>query len=408
MALVAIAALLLYKSSTNKVAVILSAAFLEFALARLSLNILNRATNDFLGGLVFDMLFSEGAFAEKIRPHPKLPNLQLLLHWRDNGEAKKAFKTARRALYHRSEALPIWLFAAETAAVHLKNLPGAITIIHRLCRSKAFNSDQKVIAANRLRGLAMTRGFELAVEELIQSGKQRPVPKPLHKVEQLRSAGHFQEAELLLKEMIRKNPENFAAHAMLVRIYAQDFHSLEKAESAIRHLEAEPYADPIIIEFLRTSVKDWHAQPDASTALPSLKKPQRTNKLVLSAPRITQIQPIAPVPTSYTATEDLPRQKKPMYITGLSPDIADLVTESRFGTAVEILEDRIRKNPEDLDLRLELMHVQTNCCGYFSSGERVLKTILASRNFSEIAKDKASKHFDTLRQKYRELHPTIT
>jgi hypothetical protein len=411
----------------SRTAGITAMVLLALAVGRLVLKLMDRAANDFLGGLLFDAMFCEGPFAELVRRVQKLPSLKLLHHWRDTGHAGKAYRTARRAMVAQREALPLWLFAAETAAVHLKNWPAAIRIGRRLQRCREFSDDEKAYAANHLKGLAAAQGYQLDTCELGGNGRSRAKLKPLAQVAQLRGRGEYSQARGLLELMLRKDPENLAAAALLVRVYAQDLRQRDKAEGVIEDLARQPFTPSALIDFLRNSLAEWEALPPA--ALPSAPppaapakrtaRPGRSNKIVLEAPPIFRStalpsRPVATMAASATASASLPvvgekavaeRESPPVFTEGLSPQIASLVEQGRLGTAVEELEKLIRAEPDNLSPVLELVQVQILNCGNLSTGEKIVAKIQCERRFTVPQRADALAKLKTWREKHEKDNP---
>jgi tetratricopeptide (TPR) repeat protein len=378
---------------------------------RILLGITQHATNDFLGGFIYDALFSEGAFAELVRPVKKLPNLRLLHHWRDTGSAKKAYRLALRGLANRQEAFPVWMFAAETAAVHLSKWRTAIRIIQRLQRSSAFTESEKTFASSHLRGLAATQGYQLDLQALRLNHRSASRPKPLVQVTRLRKQGQFAKAKALLQTMLQADPDNLAAGVMLVRVYVQDLHRRDKAEQIIDVLERRPFTPHSVIDFLRNSLDEWAAFPTATIATPrpspaksrKLARPARSSKFVLEAPPIFHTVASAPQPeVQGCPVAPAPR---PAFTEGLSPRTALLVEERRLGTAVEELERLIQAQPRNLETLLELAQVHIINCGQLKTGEQIVNKIERDPEVSDVDKATVREKLKRWRQKYTEENP---
>jgi hypothetical protein len=370
--------------------------------------IVDRATNDFLGGLLYDIVFSEGPFAAMYRPPRKLPSLRLLQAWRANGFTRKAYRVARRNLVKTENAFPIWLFAAETAAIHFGRVPTAIKIIRRLCRCTQFTDDQKTFAVSHLKGWAAAKGYDLNVLGMKSTHGPSPKPSPLRNINRLRSRGCYQEAKSQLLRLLRHNPDNMAAAVMLVRVYAQDLHERDKAEKLINSLEKKPFISNGVIDFLRNSLNEWLATPITTTTTsiriadnsptcgPTLGALRRLLARALGRNVIQPSQADQPRLSHFR------KNSPPAFTENLSPDIASLVTEGLLGTAVETLESLIQQKPADFDLRLQLAQVWIVNCEYPKGAERTITAIEGDPGFTAAQKSTARTQLALWSKKYAE------
>ena len=368
----------------------------------------NRATNDLIGGFVFDMLFSEGSFAERIIAPRKLPNLTLLHHWRETGDPGKAFRAARAGLVRSQAAFPVWIFAAETAALHLQNLPAAIRIIRRLCAAREFSSDQKEFAVGEIKAWSARQGYDIDMGSLQKSYTRPPKPRPLTEIAQLRQRGDYDGARIRLRAILQRDPDNLAASMLLVRVYAQDLGLRRSAEQLIAELEKRPFVSGSAILFLRNSLEAWldHTDPpqNASTIPPSTSTPKTASvKISLETPPIMKL--FSKPATAASKKCPPPGEPDPSLFEGLSPWTSSLIVERRLGTAVEHLESLLKQAPEDFELLLQLAHVQIVHCGNLRVGERIVAKIDANPTFTSAQKSIAKDKLRHWREKYAETGP---
>ena len=158
--------------------------------------------------------------------------------------------------------------------------------------------------------------------------------KPLAEASRLRSEGKFNEAEAILNSLLAENPANVEAALMLMRLYAQDMHRADKASEVLRAIEQQPNVSRAHIEFARRSIHEWsHPQP---------KK----------------------------AAERLPES------------IEELLAGRYFGTAIEILERKIKEQPADFDSWLKLAETYGRHCGNISQAEKIIRQIETNSAFS--------------------------
>ncbi len=173
--------------------------------------------------------------------------------------------------------------------------------------------------------------LEMTLEHLGVPQQSVRRPKPLIEADRLRSQGRFQEAELILNSLLAQNPRNLDAAMMLMRLYAQDLHRPERAGEVLRALEKQPHLPSAHLEFARRSIGEWDQG-----------KPRTEN---------IEVQP---------------------------ESIAELLAQGYFGTAIEILEQKIEKQPQDFDLRLTLAEVYARHCGDDLRAKKIVQQIEAS------------------------------
>jgi hypothetical protein len=398
----------------NRYAAVAACIFLVFGLLWLLTKILNRAFNDYLGGLIFDLVFSEGPFALIAAPERKLPNLKLLQHWREAGLVGKAYRRARRGLEDRKEALPIWLFAMETAAVHRKDMPAAIGMLRRLCACKLIEDDQKEFAFHQLKGWAALQGGHLPFRlSRNRCAPTRPLAS-LTEVSRLVDRGDYDAAESVLARIIGDEPENLAASVMLVRLHGQYRHDREKAERVLDQLAKQPFTPEAMVEYLRRSIEEWFSPgalapegpPKAETPLaPPGSRKHTPVRITLEAPAICRPANAAPD----SSNPDTAAPGKPVEITqGLSATVANLVADGRLGTAVEELEARVRQDPRNLETLLELAQVHILNCDTLKPAERIFNRIELDPRFDPDAKEMARSKLKEWRNQYAKSHPMRT
>lgn len=351
------------------------------------LKIFHRAVNDYFGGLVFDMVFSEGSFADVARPDQKLPNLTLLRHWRATGEVKKAYRTARSGLLRRADAFPIWLFAAETAALHLHKMTRAVRLVRKLCDLKEFSDDQKTYAVNQLQFWVASQGYDLDVSHLRDLAAPPPRAKPMTEISQLRQRGEYRQAQSKLQALLKREPANLAAAMLLVRVYAQDLRRLDKAKEMVDDLENSGHVGSGVITFLRNSLKGWAGAADENRAADSgvVSVGEGTSSAAAShiaVAGLPEVRIVPPEPPEPAPPRRKPKSTAPVFTGELPAEIACLLEAGRLGTAVEQLQKNLEQDPEDFASVLHLIQVLVVNCRDSRAGDRVLRNIQSNACFT--------------------------
>lgn len=172
--------------------------------------------------------------------------------------------------------------------------------------------------------------LENMLEFLGVKQERKPVTAPLAEAARLRTSGRFAEAEQLLKSSLAKNPAAVGEAMMLMRVYAQDLKLPGKAEEVLHELEKQPHVLASHIDFARRSIADW-----ANT------------------------QPTEPEAATHSRAES----------------VAALLEQGLFGSAIELLEEKIKKQPHDFESRLKLAEVYALHCNNFPRAEKIIRQI---------------------------------
>jgi thioredoxin-like negative regulator of GroEL len=204
-------------------------------------------------------------------------------------------------------------------------------LVHSGRREEAIQLSQRLRESGEVSVLVLeTRLEHLGIKlESVQK------PKPLTDAYQLRMQGRFQEAESILKPLLAEDPRNVDAAMMLMRIYAQDLRQPLQATKILQALEKQSHVSPAHIEFARRSISEW-----------SQGKP------------------------------------KPEKVDAPPESIDELLVQGYFGTAIEILEQKIEEQPQDLDLRLKLAEVYIRHCGDVHQAGKTVREIETSPGFT--------------------------
>lgn len=159
-------------------------------------------------------------------------------------------------------------------------------------------------------------------------------PKPLAEAHRLCSEGKFTEAEVILQTLLAENPSNVDAALMLMRLYVRDLRRSDKAAEVLRMLERQPHMPSAHIEYARRSIHEWG-------------------------------------------------QRKPAPAAEVLPESVDeLLACGYLGTAIEILERKIKEQPKDFELWLKLAEAHGLHSGNLQRAGKIVQQIEANRDFS--------------------------
>ncbi|HTV63128.1 MAG TPA: tetratricopeptide repeat protein [Verrucomicrobiae bacterium] len=169
-------------------------------------------------------------------------------------------------------------------------------------------------------------------------------PAPLAEADRLCVEGKFAEAATILKSSLAKNPAGVDAALMLMRIYARDLRQGDKAAEILRSLEKQPHVPSACIEFAARSIHEWGQK---------------------------KIEPKAAV---------------------LPESVDELVAAGYPGTAIEILEEKIKQGPDDFETNLKMAEIYGRNCGDLRRAEKIIERVENNLKFTpeqiQLAKSK--------------------
>jgi hypothetical protein len=350
-------------------------------------------------------------FSERITRQRRLPPIALLRHWRDRGAVEKAWQTAKDHLFNEERALPIWLFALETAVLYRRQPADALEILGRLCVIDEFHYDHRVVAVAMMQGWMAAAGFSFDPDRF---KIEMPPLEPSELTDMVKEKcrkGRFGEAAILLKKALEKDSLNEQAFTQLVRLYCQDMKNRPAAEKLIAG--AGETFSPKLLDFLKSSLDEWLQLPIRSV-VQRRKFPDWFHRQDPVEPdfKISVISP--PITSPPPATESEPddaleahlerlkqsREKMPD-TTGMQDPIEKLLAEQRLGTAVEMLQQQVKTQPGNFDLWLRYAEAHGLHCGNLNTATKIIKQMERSGNFK---KSQIKKAYTRLR-KWHEKHP---
>jgi tetratricopeptide (TPR) repeat protein len=158
--------------------------------------------------------------------------------------------------------------------------------------------------------------------------------KPLAGAHRLRSEGKFDEAETVLKSLLAEDPSNMDAALILMRLYVQDLRRSDKAAEVLRSLESQPHIPSAHLEYARRSIHEWGQRKSAPAA------------------------------------EVLPES------------VDELLARGHLGTAIDILERKLKEQPKNFDLWLKLAEAHGRHSGNLPRAGKIVQQIESNPNFS--------------------------
>ena len=235
--------------------------------------------------------------------------------------------------------------------LHLDNIA---RLIHSGQREKAIQLCEELKQSGEVD--ATTLATTLEYLGVPQTGTK--IIKPLAKVDELQSQGKFAEAELMLNSLLTDNPRDLEAAMKLMRLYAQDLRRPDQATAVLRKLEKQPYIAASLIDFARRSINEWS---------------QTSRETAQTVPSI-----------------------EPMKV----ESVETLLAQKFFGSAVELLENQIKAQPQDFDLRLKLAEVQATYCHNFSRAEKIVRQMETDVSLSAVQIASAKAKLTAWREDY--------
>lgn len=366
---------------------------------------MERTLSQAIGGLEFDLIFSEGAFQEKTRPARHLPSVLLLQHWRDHGEVKRAWKTARKHLLAEERAFPVWMFAMETAVLHLGNPRSGCSLLKKLTKCRQFSITQQTLAISRMEIWMQSQGVTF---ESLQFKPREPrklqSKDPLVRARKHAAMGAFTKAAHIYHRLLSEDPGNEVALSELVRMYAQDLKNHSAAEMVLT--QSDDHC-PALVKYLRATLDEWmhlearseakrwyHFLPGKSgnvlASSPVKLKLETTDKPKLALPGRAAYESSAndaARPEEDPLNEHLRKLRQRREILPPPPPPKDkydeMINTAQFGTAVDLLKKELETNPTQFNLWLRYAEVQGLHCGNIQRAERIIEQMDRTGHFDE-------------------------
>jgi hypothetical protein len=174
----------------------------------------------------------------------------------------------------------------------------------------------------------------LALETMLtRAGLPWETPKaddPAVKAARLRSQGDFAGAEKILVPFLEQHPAHVHGLLLLLRLYAQDLKQPARAAEILPRLERVPRIPAWQVDYARRSLADWSADK--------------------------------PAPAD-AAPEVLPES------------VDELLAQGYAGTAIELLEQKLKDQPGDFDSLLKLAEAQGRYCHNMPAAEKIVRKI---------------------------------
>ena len=331
---------------------------------------LERVVNTNTGYLVHDIVFSEGSFAEAPKRTSAVPSLALLNHWIKSGEVKKAWSTAKMHLYNEPESVPIWLFAMKVAVLHLDTPKDAQSLLKQFIQCTEIHPDHRSVAVARMQEWMGQAGHPFNPKDFVVLTKAVQPSTLEEKVDQHLQAGDIGRAEGVLTEALKTDCLNEAAFIRLVRLYAQEKRDIKGAERLIA--DARHTFGPSLLDMLGSYIHTWHELSRTQSA-------EGDGRIKLISVGETQRPPDPIEEYLKRVREGQKAQERAVY----SDAIGQAIAEHRYGTAIDLLEEKTKADPHNFELWLRYAETYAVHCNSLSTAEKILRKMKQSRAFTE-------------------------
>lgn len=215
------------------------------------------------------------------------------------------------------------------------------------CRDEAVNLCREFEQSGDVDSITVERTLEfLGVKQ-----EKPAASSPLTQASRFRSQEKYYEAEQLLKALLVKNPAHIDAAMLLMRLYAENLRQPERAREVLCRLEQQPHIPASHVDFARHSIDEW-AVPKPAVRVAAL----------------------------------------------VSESVEALVASGRFGSAVEMLEQKIGERPGDFEAWLQLAEIHGRHCHNMPRALKILRQIELSPDFSRAQFLLAEARFKTWRE----------
>ena len=196
-------------------------------------------------------------------------------------------------------------------------------------------------------------GLETAVHRFYQDTLDSIAISPvLLEARRLRELRQFSEAESQLKSILASQPDNAAAILMLMRVYAEDMEQPGRAQALIEPADQrQPRLHPAFMKYAQKSIQERSRAGVGKAA---------------------DGQP----PISAAATQPHPQA----LVTEVSVD--ELLKGGQLSTAVELLENATRQEPDNFDVWMKLAEVHAVYCADHNRAGKIIQKMLSTGAFT--------------------------
>lgn len=177
--------------------------------------------------------------------------------------------------------------------------------------------------------------LEMTLEYLGVKQEHAQAVQPLTQAARWRSQEKFTEAEQLLTSLLTKNPADTDAAMLLMRLYAENLRQPDRAREVLRLLEQQPHVSTSHLEFARRSIDEWAT-------------PKQTETVAAASPE----------------------------------SVDDLVASGRFGSAIEMLEQKVGERPADFAAWLQLAEIHGWHCHNLPRAAKIIRQMELSPDFT--------------------------
>lgn len=205
-------------------------------------------------------------------------------------------------------------------------------------------------ASGKVSPLILETTFHRLYQETLASAGRSPF---LADIRRWREQKQFGQAEVQLKELIARQPENWGAMLLLMRVYAEDLSQPEKALALLQADPKQPQLPAAFAGYARQSIDEWSSSgthietKEQLTAVPSRAVPQSG-----SQPVVVEIS------------------------------IDELLKKGQLATATEHLENGIKEQPQDFDLWLKLAEAYGIYCADLNRAGKIIRKMENSARFT--------------------------
>jgi hypothetical protein len=176
--------------------------------------------------------------------------------------------------------------------------------------------------------------------------------------ERLVREGHPAEAESRLRQLLRQEKHNLAAAISLLRLYARDLHSADKAKGLLDDFSESHSFPPGFQEYARQRMNAWLNPP------PRERQSTEGIESLLVAKR--------------TPPEAVDQQGQKSE----SGSVPELLSAGHLGTAIEILEKELAERPQDFDLWITLAEAYGVHCRNLDRATKIVARMEGTGRFT--------------------------
>lgn len=201
--------------------------------------------------------------------------------------------------------------------------------------------------SGQVSALMLEATYHRLYQESLASAERSPFLAGIQRFREHKEFGH---AESQLKELLTRQPDNWGALLLLMRLYAEDLSQPQKALALLQPDPKQPQLPSAFLKYARDSIAQWSSRAKTNEPPPS------------------DQSAAAPPPASEAAVVEI--------------SVDELLKTGQLATAIEHLENAIKQEPQDIELWLKLAEAHAVYCADFNRAAKIIRKLEFNPSFT--------------------------